>query len=186
MGCLSATDLQGLINAYRGDSSDANSAAIEKALEDCGENLKYVLETLKENLPKDGTYLEMIQANREVLLAITNKYFLLNEANKSSYEKLQMTNVVFRSWVFLLLLVIFVTLQLAKNPIAKSFSFVSLFFMGVILLSIVYILAPIFFMILLLVIFFISVLTLFYKENYYLSIILLIIEYIAFKIIYKL
>jgi len=135
--------------------------------------------------PPNNNMLDTIKIRKDQLNTIANQYDLTVANYTISYDKLKSSNIMFRSWVFFLLLVIFITFQLVKNPIANSLSFVSLFFMIVILFSIVYIFQPLLFMISLLLLFMVITLTFFYKQQYYLSVVVLIIEYIIFAVIYR-
>jgi hypothetical protein len=126
-----------------------------------------------------------ITAQKNQLMKFAKQNNLIDEQYNNSIEKLREENIVFRVWVFVLLFILFLIFQLFKNPL-KSISYVCLFFMITIIITIIKLLNPLIFMIILLFLFLSTVLVLFYKENYPLSIGILIVGSIIFALVYRL
>lgn len=130
--------------------------------------------------------IERVSAQKNQLIKFAKQNDLITEQNNDSFDKLRKENITFRIWVFIFLFVLFLTFQLFTNPILKSISYVCLVFMVTIIISIIRLLNPLLFMIIILFVFLSTVLTLFYKENYPLSISILIIGSIVFAVVYRL
>jgi len=131
------------------------------------------------------TFFEKVAFQKKQLEIFGRKYNLINEQYNISYDKLQSENLVFRLWFLLLLFVLSIIFYLFPNPV-KSFSYVCVFFIFVILSSILKMLKPVLFMILLMILFMVIVLGLFYKEKYTISIGILVVGSFIFALIYRL
>ena len=131
-------------------------------------------------------YIEKINAQKKQLEIFARENDLIEQQYEMSYDKLKKENMSFRIWVFILLFVIFIILQLFQNPILKSLSYVCLFFMLSIIVFIVKLLSPLLFMISILLILLSVVLSLFFNKQYMISIGVLIVGSIIFALIYRL
>jgi len=131
------------------------------------------------------TFFEKVSFQKKQLEIFGKKYNLINEQYNISYDKLQSENLVFRLWFLVLLFVLSIIFYLFPNPV-KSFSYVCVFFIFVIIISILKMLKPVLFMILLMILFMVIVLGLFYKEKYTISIGILVIGSFIFALIYRL
>lgn len=131
-------------------------------------------------------YVEKITAQKEQLETFAKENQLIYKQYDMSFDKLKQENMSFQIWVFILLFVIFIILQLFQNPILKSLSYVCLFFMLSIIVFIVKLLSPLLFMISILIILLSIVLSLFFNKQYMISIGVLIVGSVIFALIYRL
>jgi hypothetical protein len=161
---------------------------IQTLLQENDSDLEIKYNTLMKALSTSNNIklIEKVTAQKNQLVKFAKQNDLLNEQYNNSFDKLREENISFRIWVFIFLFVLFATFQLFKNPILKSISYVCLVFMITIIVSVIKILNPFLFMIIILFIFLSTVLTLFYKEKYPLSIGILIIGSIIFALVYRL
>ena len=131
-------------------------------------------------------YIDKLKAQKKQLEIFAKENELIDQQYDMSYDKLKQENISFRIWVFILLFVLFIILQLFQNPILKSLSYVCLFFMLTIIIFIIKLLSPLIFMISVLIVLLSVVLSLFFNEQYMISIGILIVGSTIFALIYRL
>ena len=155
------------------------------------ENDSYLQASFSELMGKlKGTnypgYIDKLKAQKKQLEIFAKENELIDQQYTMSYDKLKQENMSFRIWVFILLFVLFIILQLFQNPILKALSYVCLFFMLTIIIFIIKLLSPLIFMISVLIVLLTVVLSLFFNGQYMISIGVLIVGSTIFALIYRL
>lgn len=173
---------------YYGERLNRISIQIEKLIDQSDEKISKEYKKLMSELNNSTSYetfFQKVAFQKKQLEIFGKRHNLINEKYNISYDKLQSENIVFRVWVLVFLFILSIIFYLFKDPI-KSFSYVCVFFIFVILISILKLLKPVIFMILIMVIFMLIVLGLFYKKKYSISIGMLVVGSFIFALIYRL
>jgi hypothetical protein len=176
------------VEKFYGEKMEQLLENIQTLIDNADSSLQESFSRLMENLK--GTnypgYIDKLKAQKKQLEIFAQENKLIDQQYNISYDKLKQENMSFRIWVFILLFVLFIILQLFQNPILKSLSYVCLFFMLSIIVFIVKLLSPLLFMISIFLILLSVVLSLFFNKQYMISIGVLIVGSTIFALIYRL
>lgn len=176
------------VEEYYGDKMSVLFDRIQRLMGESDAQLQVEYDGLMGEL--QGTsypgFIETVTAQKEALEKFATDSKLITVEYATSFDDLRNKNISLRIWVFLFLFVLFIIFQLFQSPLLKSISYVCLFFMLAIIITIVKLLSPFLFMILILFSLFSVVLALFYQKKYFISFGILIVGSIIFALIYRL